>query len=270
MSYRQKIDSLFDLTGKSALVTGGASGLGRDVASALAVRGARVAITSRSEASAQAAAGELELLTGGKFSGYSLDLTAPESLEQCHRQIQDSFGDITILVNNAGGTPAEPRRNFLERPAEAVREMLEINVLGLMEMSRLFAIGMAERGYGKIINIASVAALVGRDRRLYARTGLPPQPVDYAAAKGAVVALTRDMAAALAPQGVRVNAISPGGFERRQPKAFIDGYSELTALGHMGQSPFDLAGAAIFLASPASDYVTGENLVVDGGFVGFK
>jgi NAD(P)-dependent dehydrogenase (short-subunit alcohol dehydrogenase family) len=229
-----------------------------------------VAITSRNETSALAASKELEALTGGKVSGFALDLTAHQSLEQCHRQIQDGFGDVTILVNNAGGAPAEPRRNFLERPPEAVREMLELNVTGLMEMSRLFAVGMAERGYGKIIHIASVAGLVGRDRRLYARTGLPPQPVDYAAAKGAVIALTRDMAAALAPQGVRVNAISPGGFERRQPQAFIDGYSELTALGHMGQSPFDLAGAAIFLASPASDYVTGENLVVDGGFAWFK
>jgi len=270
MSFRQKIDQLFDLTDKSALITGGASGLGRDVAAALAARGARVAITSRSEESARAAAEELESLTGGELVGFPLDLHVPDSLSECHHRVLESFGQITILVNNAGGTSTEPRRNFLERPTEAVREMLEINVVGLMEVSRLFAGEMAERGYGKIINIASVAALVGRDRRLYARTGLPAQPVDYAAAKGAVVALTRDMAAALAPQGVRVNAISPGGFERSQPKAFIEGYSDLTALGHMGQSPFDLAGAAIFLAAPASDYVTGENLVVDGGFAGFK
>jgi len=270
MSICDNIDSLFDLRGKVALVTGGATGLGRDIATALAARGAKVAITSRKTESAESAASELTALTGATVLGFPLDLTNAGSAAECHEQVKNQFGAVNILVNNAGGTPAEPRRNFLERPVEAVREMLEINVVGLMEVTRIFANDMAEAGYGKIINIASIAGHVGRDRRLYCTGGLAPQPVDYAAAKGAVLALTRDIAAALAPHGIRVNSISPGGFERNQPQAFIEGYSNLTALNRMGRSPLDLAGAAIFLASPASDYVTGEDILVDGGFAIFK
>jgi len=270
MSVRDNFDSLFDLTGKIALVTGGATGLGRDMAAALASRGANVAITSRKAESAEVAARELASETGTPVMGFALDLTHQGSASACHAHITSQLGKVSILINNAGGTPAEPRRNFLERPVEAVREMLEINVVGLMEVTRIFAADMAETGYGKIINIASIAGHVGRDRRLYEAGGLAPQPVDYAAAKGAVLALTRDLAAALAPHGIRVNSISPGGFERNQPPEFIEGYSKLTALNRMGQSPFDLAGAAVFLASPASDYITGEDILVDGGFALFK
>lgn len=270
MSVCDDIDALFQLTGRVALVTGGATGLGRDIATAMAARGCKVAITSRNIKSAEATAEELSALTGEKVLGFALDLTQPDSAAECQEQIEERLGDVNILVNNAGGTPAEPIRNFLERPVEAVREMLEINVVGLMEVTRIFANDMAKAGYGKIINIASIAGHVGRDRRLYAAGGLSPQPVDYAAAKGAVLALTRDLAAALAPHGIRVNSISPGGFERNQPEAFIDGYSRLTALNRMGQSPLDLAGAAVFLAAPASDYITGEDILVDGGFAVFK
>ena len=115
---------------------------------------------------------------------------------------------------------------------------------------------MAEQGSGSIINIASIAGLVGRDRRMYQHSGLGQQPLDYAAAKAGVIGLTMDAAAYLAPMGVRVNAISPGGFERGQPQAFIDAYSDATALGRMGRDGMDLKGAVRFLASPAADYIS--------------
>jgi len=126
---------------------------------------------------------------------------------------------------------------------------------------------MVERGSGKIINIASIAGLCGRDRRMYARAGMKGQPVDYAAAKAGVIGMTMDLAGYLSPHGVYVNAISPGGFERGQPEQFIRDYSDRTPLGRMGRDGIDLKGAVLFLASPASDYVTGQNLTVDGGFV---
>ena len=128
---------------------------------------------------------------------------------------------------------------------------------------------MIEQKAGKIINIASIAGIVGRDRRMYQRTGLRQQPVDYAAAKAAVIGMTRDLAAVFAPYGVLVNAISPGGFhgpDRPLPEEFAKAYSDRTPLGRMGRDGIDLKGAALFLASAASDYVTGQNLVVDGGF----
>ncbi len=126
---------------------------------------------------------------------------------------------------------------------------------------------MCAQRQGKIISIASIAALVGRDRRIYERNGLNGQPIDYAAAKAGVLGMTRDLAAVLSPWGICVNAISPGGFERDDmPRGFVRDYSDRTPLGRMGRDGVDIKGAALFLASSASDYVTGHNLVVDGGF----
>lgn len=130
---------------------------------------------------------------------------------------------------------------------------------------------MVENKSGAIINIASIAGLVGRDRRDYAANGMPGQPVDYAAAKAGVLGLTRDMAALVAPHGVRVNAISPGGFVRSDmPEGFVGAYSNKTPLGRMGRDGQDIKGAILFLASSASSYVTGQNIVVDGGFSIFR
>ena len=126
---------------------------------------------------------------------------------------------------------------------------------------------MSPRRAGKIINIASMAGLIGRDRRMYARNGMKGQPIDYAAAKAGVIGMTKDLAGLLSPMGICVNSISPGGFQRPDhPEGFVRDYSDRTPLGRMGRDGLDLKGAALFLASPASDYVTGHNLVVDGGF----
>jgi NAD(P)-dependent dehydrogenase (short-subunit alcohol dehydrogenase family) len=126
---------------------------------------------------------------------------------------------------------------------------------------------MAEQGSGKIINIASMAGLIGRDRRLYERSKMNGQPVDYAAAKAGVIGLTRDLAGALSPLGVHVNAISPGGFAKGDlPERFTREFADRTMLGRWGRMGIDIKGPALFLASAASDYVTGHNLVVDGGF----
>jgi NAD(P)-dependent dehydrogenase (short-subunit alcohol dehydrogenase family) len=126
---------------------------------------------------------------------------------------------------------------------------------------------MIEQKSGKIINIASIAGIVGRDRRIYERHGLLGQPVDYAAAKAGIIGATRDLAAYFSPFGINVNAISPGGFEREDMvRGFVEDYSNLTPLRRMGRDLVDLKGAILFFATPASDYITGQNLAVDGGF----
>ena len=125
---------------------------------------------------------------------------------------------------------------------------------------------MTEQRSGKIINIASIAGLLGRDRKMYERNHMLGQPVDYAGAKAGVIGMTKDLAALMAPQGVYVNVISPGGFNRDLSDGFVQDFSERTALGRMGRDGIDLKGAILFLASAASDYVVGQNLVVDGGF----
>ncbi len=119
------------------------------------------------------------------------------------------------------------------------------------------------------MNIASIAGVVGRDRRVYPKT-MAPQSVSYASAKSGVIGFSRDLAAYLGPYGIRVNTISPGGFQRNQPRSFTEAYSKKVPLGRMGQDGVDIKGAVLFLASEASSYVTGHNLIVDGGFTAWQ
>jgi gluconate 5-dehydrogenase len=258
----------FDLQGRVALITGGGRGLGLRMARALASYGADVILTSRDGVSADAAALEIAESCGVKAQGFAMDVTSPDSLETVRTAIHKSLGAPDILVNNAGGTPDRNPRHLFERDPEDIRALLDVNLYGTLLATRAFAPAMAERGYGKVINVASIAGMLGRDRRVYESTGLLAQPVDYAAAKAGVIGFTLDCAGLLGSSGVRVNAISPGGFERTTMlPAFRDAYADRTALGRMGDvAASDLDGAVVYLASSASDYVTGINLVVDGGF----
>ena len=260
---------LFDLTGQVAVVIGGARDLGRDMAESLADAGCHLAITSRQEASAQATAEHLKKTYGCEVYHAALDICDHAALSQFAQDVRQWQGRVDVVVNNAGGLELSTTDLFERKPEDA-RLLIDTNLTGPLFSCQIFGRIMADQGSGSIINIASIAGLVGRDRRMYQRSGLRPQPVDYAAAKAGVIGLTMDAAAYLAPMGVRVNAISPGGFERGQPQAFIDAYSEATALGRMGRDGLDLKGAVRFLASPAADYITGHNLVVDGGFCIWK
>ena len=129
---------------------------------------------------------------------------------------------------------------------------------------------MINKGYGSVVNIASVTSLLGRDRIVYEGLEMTPNPIPYTAAKAGVIGLTYDAAAYLGKYGIRVNAVSPGGFQRNQPEKFVKAYSERTMLGRMGRDGMDLKGAVVFLASDAAGYITGHNLYVDGGFSRFK
>lgn len=260
------VDGLFNLTGKVAMVTAGGHGLGVDMASALASAGCNLILTSRTPEKIGAVAAELRDHHEVEVLILPLDQRQPKDVARCFQEARDWKGHLDILINNAGGGATGGPTNFFERTSEDIQEMIAVNLTGMIFCCQAAGRIMAEQEGGKIINISSIAALVGRGRKLYEETGMGEQAVDYAAAKAGVLGLTRDLASFLAPFHVQVNAISPGGFEKNQSPEFIAGYSALTMAGRMGQLGRDLKGLAVFLASPASDYVTGQNLVADGGF----
>jgi NAD(P)-dependent dehydrogenase (short-subunit alcohol dehydrogenase family) len=271
MSLHSEIIELFDLSGKVALVTGGARDFGFELGSALTAAGADLVITSRTLANAKKSADDLANTYGHDVLPLEMDQSEFSSVSAMAESAHAWKGHIDILVNNAGGNSWDKgERDLIKRDPQAIRTMVDSNLSGVLYCCKEVGKHMAGRGSGKIVNIASMAGLVGRDRRMYQRTGLPEQPVDYAAVKAGVIGMTRDLAGYFAPKGVYVNAISPGGFERGQSQAFIDAYSDSTPLGRMGRDGIDLKGAVLFLSSPASDYVTGHNLVVDGGFAMWK
>lgn len=261
------IKDLFDLTGKVALITGGARDFGFHAGDVLAEAGCSLVVTARNLAHAHEAAQKLGAKHHRDTLALALDVARPEAVAETVSQAAAWKGQLDILVNNAGGTPSgKGAAHLFERRPEAAAELISINLMGTLYCCQAAGRIMARQGAGKIINIASIAGILGRDRRMYQRNNLPGQPVDYAAAKAGVIGMTRDLAAVLSPMGVHVNCISPGGFQRNLSPEFVKDYSDRTPLGRMGRDGIDLQGAVLFLAAPASDYVTGHNLVVDGGF----
>jgi gluconate 5-dehydrogenase len=261
------IKELFDLSGKVALVTGGARNLGYDMAQALAEAGAEVAITSRTLDSARESAERLTKDTGKRVMGFECDVRDESNVESMADAVLKEFVRIDILVNNAGNVTSTPDTAQIDkRPFEFWRDTLAVNLDGVFLCSRaVLTKSMMPAKSGNIINIASVTALVGKDRRIYRDTPMGGATVDYHAAKGGVVAMTRDMAVYLAPQGIRVNSICPGGFWRGHTETFTRQYSDLVPMGRMGMDGKEMKGAVVFFASEASSYVTGANLAIDGG-----
>jgi gluconate 5-dehydrogenase len=249
---------LFDLSGKVALVTGGSRGLGLEIATGLAEAGAQLAITARREAWLRTADESLRTI-GLPPLAISCDVSDPQQVESAVTETLKAYGRIDILVNNAGiswGASVD------EMPVEKFRAVMDINATGVFLMARRVGREMIRAGAGKVINVASVAGLVGSPSTVLDAIG-------YTASKGAVVSLTRDLAVKWAPHGVTVNAIAPGYFLTRMTEGVLaKGLAEIEAeipMGRIGR-PGELKGAAIFLSSRASDYVTGQVLVVDGGY----
>lgn len=268
------VKDLFDMTGKIALVTGGVRGLGWQAAEALAEAGASVAVTSRKLEAAVQAAEKLCAQTGKTCKGYALEASEEVSWKALIDGVVEEFGRIDVLVNNAGGrknsiTPKQSGHayGFIEgRSTDDWRYSIDVMLTGVFLGCRTVTPIMKKQKSGKIINIASIDGMRGRDLRLYNDTGLSPTVPDYLASKGAVINLTKGLAVVLAPFGVYVNSISPGGFERAQPQEFIKKYANEVPLGRMGDDTRDLKGPIVFAASAASDYMTGHNLVIDGGW----
>ena len=265
----------FSLTGRVAVVTGAAGLLGREHCAALAGAGATVIVVDLDQEAAEAAAADLKAAAGAEVPAFAANVTDRESLVRLRDAIATRYGRLDVVVNNAAlndrleapSLRADAAR-FEEYPLDEWRRVMDVNVTGVFLPSQVLGAMMAEGGGGSIINIASTYALVGPDPSLYRRPdGTQPfvKSPAYPASKGAVLSLTRFLAAYWGRQGVRVNALVPGGVENGQEPYFVERYGSRTPLGRMA-APDDYRGAIIFLACDASRYMTGATLVVDGGF----
>jgi gluconate 5-dehydrogenase len=251
------LDSL-RLDGKVALVTGGSRGLGLQIAHGLGEAGASVAITARREEGLAQAVKELES-AGIRAMSARCDISKNDEVGAALRRVLDTFGQVDILVNNAGATWGAP---FAELPLEAWDKVIRTNVDGTFFVSRAVGLHMIERGQGgRVINIASVAGLRGSDPSV-----MPTLP--YNTSKGAVVNFTRALAATLAEHQITVNCICPGFFPTKMSQGVLarigDSVVARTPLKRLGGDE-DLKGIAVFFASPASSYITGQIIAVDGG-----
>ncbi len=269
------MEGVFDLSGRVAIITGGAGLLGEQHARALASAGCSTVLVDISAERAAAKAEAITLEFGSPSIGLATDITSQQSLQALARQIREQFGRVDILINNAANNPkveANSQVNFsrLENfPLPQWEADIAVGLTGAFLCSQIFGSWMAERGSGTIINVASDLALIGPDQRIYRHPGLPEhlqpvKPVTYAVVKSALLGLTRYLATYWAGKGVRVNSISPGGVLNGQPEEFLEKLSALIPMGRMAR--FDeYQGAILFLSSDASSYMTGANLVVDGG-----
>jgi NAD(P)-dependent dehydrogenase (short-subunit alcohol dehydrogenase family) len=251
------VKELFDLTGKVALVTGGSRGLGLSMAHAFGEAGAAVAITARRDEWLRAAEDELRAARID-CTAATCDVADPSSVDRVVADVLRRFKRIDVLVNNAGTSWGAPAADM---PIDKWRQVLETNATGCFLMSQTVGRDMIRAGSGSIINITSVMGI----------SGIPADVLDaigYTASKGAIVSLTKDLAVKWAVHGIRVNAVAPGFFETRLTTAVLDRARDriegLIPMARVG-APDELKGIALFLASAASSYVTGQIIAVDGG-----
>jgi len=267
--------SLFSLDGRVAVVTGAAGLLGRRHCAALAEAGAHVVASDLDRGACVALSEDLRRANGREVLAAPCDVTDERSVTALRDSVLEWRGRIDVLVNNAAvnekveeAPSGSERLSFETHPLDLWERSLRVNVTGTFLCSRALGSAMASRGHGSIVNIASTYGIVAPDPALYTEadgTRSFYKSAAYPTTKGAVLAFTRFLAAYWGAAGVRVNALSPGGVENGQPQAFKDRYAARTPLARMA-APDDYAGALVFLASDASAYMTGANLVVDGGW----
>jgi 2-deoxy-D-gluconate 3-dehydrogenase len=251
-----KMHALFDLAGKVAVVTGGNGGIGRGIALGLAEAGASVAIFGRNEEKNQHVLAELKAI-GGPSMAVKIDLTQRAAMEPALNKVASELGAISILVNNAGNVSLSG--GILHEKPEDWDNVIETQLNSVFLLSKLAAQSMMSHRGGKIINIGSMYSFFG--------SGLIPS---YSAAKGAIIQLTKSMAIELAPHNIQVNAIAPGWIETDmtapvKTMPLNDEILSRTPAGRWGQSE-EIAGTAVYLASRASNFVTGATIRVDGGY----
>ncbi|MGH9942675.1 MAG: 3-oxoacyl-ACP reductase FabG [Pyrinomonadaceae bacterium] len=250
------LKQLFDLSGRAAIVTGGSRGLGREMAEGLAEAGASLMLCARREEWLGPAVEEFRA-RGFRAEGRICDVADPEQVREVVDATVEAYGKVDVLINNAGIAWGDaPERMALDK----WQKVLDINLTGAFLFAQAAGREMLKRGYGRVINVASVAGFVS--------SVSGPSFAGYAASKAGLMGLTRELAAAWGPKGIRVNAIAPGFFHSRLADAVIEKVEDyikatnpIPRVGDAGE----LKGVAVFLASDASNYVTGQTIIVDGG-----
>ncbi len=263
--------NVFDVADRIAVVTGGNGQLGTEYVKTLAQNGAKVVVIDVSEKLNQ----ELESLsTKLPIKYFKVDITKKEALQKALNEIESSWSVPTILINNAAldappGSNPEENKSFEDYSLKSWQSVLDVNLTGMFLACQVIGGRMAEKGIGSIINISSTYGNVAPNQNIYAyraKKGAPfVKPISYSVTKSAVLNLTRYLATYWAKKGVRVNTLSPGGVFNDQDDEFVKNYTELTPMGRMARKD-EYNGAILFLASDASSYMTGANLVVDGGW----
>lgn len=261
------MDKLFDLSGRTAIVTGGCGILGQHFCKGLATHGANVVVVDLQQEAADALAVQLP----GKPLAYALDITDEASVKTMVQDVEKQYGRIDILHNNAAAKPKELAR-FFDSPEtfsmDIWREVMQVNLDALFVVARHVGGYMAQQGSGSIIQTASIYGVLGPDSRIYEGSDYMGHQINtppvYSASKAGVVGLTKYLATHWAEKNVRVNTLTPGGVESGQNDTFKQKYSARIPLGRMAQ-PQEMVGALLFLASDASSYITGQNIMVDGG-----
>jgi len=271
-----KIQEQFDLTERVAVVTGGVGLLGAEFCRTLAEAGAAVAVVDLNGSASQAVADSLTT-SGYKALALPTDITQPDSVNEAVEKVLSAFGRIDVLVNSAALDPKfDPEAvnkgiipgAFEDYPLDLWNSALNVNLTGMFLMTQACVKLMLEQGKkGSIINICSTYGLNGPDQRIYVKEGkrVAFKPVYYTVTKAGVMGFTKYLAAYYAETEIRVNALTPGGVFNNHEEYFVKNYSAKTILGRMAQKD-EMNGALLFLASDASSYMTGNNLVVDGGW----
>jgi NAD(P)-dependent dehydrogenase (short-subunit alcohol dehydrogenase family) len=278
MTESQSIFKLFDLHGRVAVVTGGAGLLGSEFCCTLTQAGANVVVADANESGGRALANSISRQDRQALA-IETDVTDPKSVRVMVTKTLDAFGRLDILVNSAALDPKfDPQQaaaaaqqpgsgEFESFPLQAWNQALEVNLTGAFLCCQAAVVPMLKQGSGVIVNLSSIYGLTGPDQRLYQRPGQPAQykPVYYSVTKAGILGLTRYLATYYAGKNIRVNALSPGGVYNGHDEAFLQSYAARAVMGRMAEKD-EMNGALLFLVSDASAYMTGANLVVDGGW----
>jgi NAD(P)-dependent dehydrogenase (short-subunit alcohol dehydrogenase family) len=272
----ERLPALFDLSGRVAIVTGGAGLLGRQYAVTLLGAGARVVVADLPVAGPAGAAAAATNECGGEALGVEVDVTKKDSVDRMVAAALDRWSRLDILINNAAidpkfdaGVVNQQANTFEDYPVELWEKSLDVNLTGAFLCSQVVGRVMREVRSGVIVNISSTYGMVAPDQRLYQRDGEERQtlfkPAAYAVTKAGIAHLTRYLATYWAPHGIRVNTLTPHGVFNSQDEQFVRRYVERCPLGRMARVD-EMNGPLLFLVSDASSYMTGANLMVDGGW----
>lgn len=271
----EKLPKLFDLTGRVAVVTGGAGLLGSEFCRTLTEAGAAIFIADIDHKKSEALAASI-LKRGRQAFAIETDVSDPDSVQRMVAAASEKFGRLDILVNSAAIDPKfDPGHTsagvdsvaFEDFPIHTWNQALAVNLTGVFLCCQAAAQLMLQSGGGVIVNLSSIYGLVGHDQRMYQRDGEAPQykPVYYSVTKTGILGLTRYLATYYTGKNIRVNALSPGGVFNNHDESFLNAYSTRAVIGRMAEKD-EMNGALLFLVSDASAYMTGANLVVDGGW----